>query len=257
MRFLKGLVLIAALVLFSGCQISPFAKYIDAKVVECIDGDTVKLDNGEAVRFIGIDTPELHKRTGDNWADVNDPFALEAKQLSEKLVKGKLVRLEFDIELRDKYSRLLAYCFADNVFVNERILEEGLGLLYTRPPNVKYSEILVAAQKRARDNQKGLWSNEQFISAKAAANYIGSIATVEGKVLKVKESEKVIYLNFGADYKKDFTIVIFRQDLASFLAAGINPAKFKSKTVRVFGKIKEYNGPEIIVRHPSQIEILQ
>lgn len=257
MRFIRNLFLIVVLALVSACQISPFAKHLDAKISEVLDGDTVKLDSGQTVRFIGLDTPELHKNTGEKWVDVNEPLALEAKQLNESLVKGKLVRLEFDVELKDKYSRLLAYCFVDNVFVNERILEEGLGLLYTRPPNVKYNEILVAAQKRARDNQKGLWSNEQFISADEAANYIGSIATVEGKVLKVKESEKVIYLNFGKDYKKDFTIVIFRQDLASFLAAGINPVKFKNKTLRVFGKVKDYNGPEIIARHPSQIEVLR
>ncbi len=257
MRFIRSLFLIVVLTLVLGCQVSPFAKYLDAKVSECIDGDTVKLDSGQVVRFIGLDTPELHKKTGENWVDVNEPLALEAKQLNERLVKGKLVRLEFDVELRDKYSRFLAYCFVDNVFVNERILEEGLGLLYTRPPNVRYNEILVAAQKRARNNQKGLWSNEQFISARDAANYIGSIASVEGKVLKVRESEKVIYLNFGKDYKKDFTVVIFRQDLASFFAAGINPVKFKNKTLRVFGKVKDYNGPEIIARHPSQIEVLE
>lgn len=241
------------------CQaVSNFSpKEISAEVSQVIDGDTIQLANGKMVRYLGLDTPELHWRTGKQWSDINEPFALEAKEFNEALVKGKQVRLEFDIERTDKYHRLLAYCFVDNIFVNERILEEGLGLLYTRTPNVKYVDILVAAQKKARQNEKGLWAQELLIKATEAANYIGRIATVEGKVLKVSETEKTIYFNFGRDYKSDFTAVIFRKDLASFIAAGVSPWRFKGKVIRVFGKIKSYNGPEIIVQDPSQIEIIQ
>jgi endonuclease YncB( thermonuclease family) len=229
----------------------------NADVSAVIDGDTIQLSNANLVRYLGLDTPELHTRKGEKWLDVNEPFAQEAKALNEELVKGKRVRLEFDVQRADKYGRLLAYCFAGNTFVNERILEEGLGLLYTSPPNVKYADILVAAQKKARDNQKGIWAQDLVVKAQNACDYVGRAATVEGKVLKVHETEKTIYLNFGRDYRNDFTAVIFRKDLPSFIAAGVSLWQFKGKIIRVFGKIKEYNGPEIIVRHPSQIEIIQ
>lgn len=254
-RALKSLILLVIIVF--GCQAQSLKGSIQARVIDCIDGDTIKLEDGTMVRYIGIDTPELHKKEGQNWEDVNEAFALEAKLLNEQLVKNKLVKLEFDVERKDKYSRLLAYCFVDNIFVNERILEEGLGLFYTRPPNQRYVGILVSAQKKARGNQKGIWGKELFITPEEACKYIGSVATLEGVVLKVTKTDKVIYLNFGRDYKKDFTVVIFKQDLPSFIAEGINPVSFKGKTLRVFGKIKEYNGPEIICRHPSQIEILR
>lgn len=245
--------------LLLGCQFlsCPISNQINADVVEVIDGDTIQLSSGKIVRYIGIDTPELHKRTGEKWTDVNEPLAKAAKEFNEKLVKGKRVRLEFDVQRIDKYNRLLAYCFVDNVFVNERILEEGLGLLYTGAPNVKYVDILVASQKKARDNQKGLWANECTAKAQDASFCIGQVGTITGKVLGVTKSQKIVYLNFGRDYQSDFTAVIFNKDLPSFVAAGYSLAGFKGKVVRVFGKINQYNGPEIIVRHPSQIEIIQ
>jgi endonuclease YncB( thermonuclease family) len=255
------IIYVAALFIFSasfiGCKSQLFNRKIQAQVIEVIDGDTVKLADNKIVRYIGLDTPELHKRVGEDWVDNPEPFGEEAKQFNESLVKGKSVSLVLDVEQKDKYGRLLAYCFVDNIFVNERILEEGLGMLYTRPPNVRYTEILVAAQKKARENQKGLWQGENFIYAKDAYKYINQMATVEGRVIKVAESSNVVYLNFGKNYKDDFTVVIFRSDLPSFIAAGISPARFKDKVVQVTGKIKEYNGPEIIVRHPSQIEIVK
>ncbi len=256
---IKFSLLFPLLSILLGCQFfsCPLSKYINADVAQVIDGDTVQLTNGKIVRYIGIDTPELHKKAGEKWADVNEPFAKAARELNEKLVKGKRVKLEFDVERIDKYGRLLAYCFVDNVFVNERILEQGLGVLYTSAPNVKYVDILVASQKKARDNQKGLWAAECIAQAQDASLCLGQVGTISGKVLKVSESEKVIYLNFGRDFRTDFTAVIFRKDLPSFLAVGINPVRFKGKTISIFGKIKEYNGPEIIVRHPSQIEIIQ
>ncbi|MBU2540451.1 MAG: thermonuclease family protein [Candidatus Omnitrophica bacterium] len=240
-----------------GCQPCPFQKQINAKVAEVIDGDTIELADGRLVRYIGIDTPELSERIGEDWIEKNEPFAQSAKLLNEELVKAKTVRLEFDRERTDKYGRLLAYCFVDNTFVNEIILEQGFALLYLIAPNIKYSEILVAAQGKARDNNRGLWQEELFLRAEEAHRFIGNIATVEGEVLDVVKSRKVIYLNFDRDYRTDFTVVIFQGDLSTFLAAGISPERYKGRVIRVFGKIKEYNGPEIVVGHPSQIEIIR
>ncbi|MEW6009569.1 MAG: thermonuclease family protein [Candidatus Omnitrophota bacterium] len=255
----KYSILVFFLSLLFGCQnfSCPITSQINADVVEVFDGDTIQIAGGRIVRYIGIDTPELHKRTGEKWVDANEPFAKQAKEFNEKLVKGKRVKLEFDVERRDKYGRVLAYCFVDNEFVNERILEEGLGLLYTSAPNVKYADILVASQKKARDNQKGLWAKECIAQAQDASFCLGKVATITGKVLQVARLENVVYLNFGRDYRSDFTAVIFNKDLPSFIAAGYSLSGFKGKVVRVFGKIKEYNGPEIIIHHPSQIEVIQ
>lgn len=240
-----------------GCQPYAFKKQIEAEVNEVIDGDTIALTAGKVVRYIGIDAPETKKFHADEWIEVNEPFSKIAKDFNEQLVGGKTLRLEFDVERTDKYERLLAYCFVDDIFVNERLLEEGLALLYTRVPNVKYVDVLVAAQKKARLNQKGLWREEKFITAEQAKDYVGSIATIEGKVLNVGESKHCFYLNFGKDFRSDFTVVIFKKDLSTFIGLGISPQKYEGRIIRTFGKIKEYNGPEIVVRHPCQIEIVR
>ena len=83
----------------------------------------------------------------------------EAAEFTKKLVEGKRIRLEFDIQQRDKYGRLLAYVFLeDGTFVNAEIVKEGYAQVMTIPPNVKYQDLLLKIQEKARDNQKGLWA---------------------------------------------------------------------------------------------------
>ena len=68
------------------------------QVKQVIDGDTIELDNGESVRYIGIDTPETRKREGDTWVYVGEPFAEKAKDFNRRMVEGKVARLELDVQ---------------------------------------------------------------------------------------------------------------------------------------------------------------
>ena len=229
--------------------------YSDVYVSRVIDGDTIKLENGQMVRYIGIDTPETRRREGEVWVYKPDVYGEEATEFNRRLVEGKLVRLEFDVEKKDKYSRLLAYCFVGDTFVNAKILEEGYGLLYTFSPNVKYVDMLVKLQQEARQNNRGLWGVRPVISAKAARSYVDKIATVEGKVSSIRQSGRVAVLSFG---QSGFKVAIFKEDFPAFMSSGVSiPKYYKGRTVRVTGKVKIYrNDAEIIVRHPSAIEII-
>ena len=91
-----------------------------------IDGDTIELEDGQTVRYLGIDTPETRRREGDKWIYAPDAYAEEAKEFNRKMVEGKSVRLEFDLQRADKYKRLLAYCFVDGEFVNARLFRRRL-----------------------------------------------------------------------------------------------------------------------------------
>lgn len=229
--------------------------YNAVRVKQAIDGDTIILSNNQHVRYLGIDTPETRKNVNGVWVYEPMPFGPEAKALNRSLVEGKIVRLEFDVEKKDKYSRLLAYCFVDGVFVNGSLLEEGLAMLYTRVPNIRYADLLVKLQKKARQNKKGIWQDIKIILAENADFFLGKIKTVEGRVRNTSITEKAIYLNFGKDPKRDFTAVIFKDDLDLFDRDILLANNFyKGKKLRITGLIKDYNGPEIIVSHPSQIE---
>jgi len=148
----------------------PFGKrpsdYADIRVTRAVDGDTLKLENGERVRLIGIDTPELHEskklyrdsqRSGQDVGTIQK-LGERAYKFTRNLVEGQYVRLEFDVERFDKYGRLLAYVYLlDGTFVNAEIVKQGYASLMTIPPNVKYVDLFLELYREARENKRGLW----------------------------------------------------------------------------------------------------
>jgi micrococcal nuclease len=121
-------------------------------VSRVIDGDTIELQNGEKVRYIGIDTPETI-----DPRKVVQCFGKEASAKNKELVEGKEVRLEKDISERDKYGRLLRYVYVGDVFVNEKLVAEGYAHAFTYPPDVKFSQLFLEKERLARENKLGLW----------------------------------------------------------------------------------------------------
>ncbi|MBI4433726.1 thermonuclease family protein [Candidatus Uhrbacteria bacterium] len=123
-------------------------------VVRAIDGDTMELEGGTMVRYLGIDTPE----TVDPRKLV-ECFGPEASRANHALVDGKRVRLVADVEDRDKYGRLLRYVYlTDGTFVNLQLARDGFAAAYTYPPNVAHAEEFHAAARAAREQRRGLWA---------------------------------------------------------------------------------------------------
>lgn len=249
---MKKLIFLSFLI-FSCCASQDYSQL---KVSEVIDGDTVRLSNGKLLRYIGIDTPEIRIKKENDFVYSPQPFSLKAKEYNRKLVENKIVEVEFDVEKKDRYGRLLGYCFVNGVFVNAKLIEEGYAVLYTYPPNVKYVDLFVKLQKKAREEENGLWGGFAAINHADAHLYINQIRTVRGRVLNIYKSSKCILLNFGRDWRTDFTAVIFNNSLNFFYEKGIDPLVFyKGKLIEVSGRIREYNGPEIIVNAPYEIVI--
>lgn len=124
-------------------------------VTRVIDGDTIELEDGRRVRYIGIDTPEIK----DSRKSVQC-FAREAMEKNKELVEGKYVRLGKDVSDKDKYGRLLRYVYiqgSEEIFVNDYLARQGFALVATYPPDVKYQEKFIEVQKEARVNNRGLW----------------------------------------------------------------------------------------------------
>ena len=127
-----------------------------AKVVKVIDGDTIILDNGKHLRYIGIDTPEI------DWKDnrKSECYSWKAREENSKLVLHKRVRLEKDISDTDKYGRLLRYVYVRNLFVNEFLVKEGYARVMTLLPDVKYQDLFLKAEMYAKSQHKGLWNKD-------------------------------------------------------------------------------------------------
>lgn len=125
-------------------------------VARVIDGDTIELEDGRKVRLIGVDTPEtVHPQKEVEY------YGKEASDFTKSMLEGKEVYLEYDVQLTDRYGRTLAYVWLEGgTFFNELLLLEGYAQVVTFPPNVKYVERFLEAQKKAREAGKGLWSFE-------------------------------------------------------------------------------------------------
>jgi micrococcal nuclease len=141
-------------------------QYDNVLVSRVVDGDTLKLSNNEKVRLIGIDTPEMHEseklyrdsRKSGRDAKTIQVLGKRSYAFTRSLVEGKTVRLEFDVEKRDKYKRLLAYVYLpDGTFVNAEIVKQGYASLMTYPPNVKYADEFRRLYQQAREQRLGLW----------------------------------------------------------------------------------------------------
>ena len=141
-------------------------EYVVRKV---IDGDTVQLDTGETVRYLGIDAPEVFLKEGGS-----EFFAKEATRYNKRLVLLKKVRLELDAEKKDRYGRLLAYVFVKDTFVNGELVRLGYARAAVKPPNVKYKDLLLENQRKAMEEEKGLW---QETKKDTDSYYIGNKRT--------------------------------------------------------------------------------
>ena len=122
-----------------------------ARVVQVIDGDTIVIEGGYRVRYIGIDTPEIYPSM--------EAFGTEAWQANRKLVEGKEVRLERDVSERDKYGRLLRYVWVDNTLVEAELVRQGLARAKAYPPDTKYQDYLEQAETEAMEAGRGMWAN--------------------------------------------------------------------------------------------------
>lgn len=129
---------------------------LEGTVVRVVDGDTVHVrlgDRVEKVRYIGVNTPEVHHpRKGE------EPGGREAAAVNRALVEGRRVRLELDVQPRDRYGRLLAYVWIGDLMVNAELVRRGYAQVMTVPPNVRHQQLFIALQRDARTANRGLWA---------------------------------------------------------------------------------------------------
>jgi micrococcal nuclease len=186
----KLITLLIFIAIFSIAETSIAKEYVVRKV---IDGDTIQLETGETVRYLGIDAPELFLKEGGS-----EFYAKEAARFNKKLVLLKKVRLEFDAEKKDHYGRLLAYVYVKNVFVNAELVKGGYARAAVKPPNIKHKEAFLDLQKKAMDEEKGLWQEKKKDTEKY---YVGNKRTYVlhrpscNSVSKIPDKNKIVFRN--------------------------------------------------------------
>jgi len=224
------------------CKLSPIGS---AMVTAVRDGRTMQLSDGRELRLAAIEAGETSRA------------ALEA------LVGGGPLRLARLGAERDRYGRVVAFAYPADAqeSVQEALLEQGFARVSARIGDKACAGRLFAAERAARAAKRGLWADPNFapLSAENLPRLQaerGQFVLVEGKVLSVRESGATIYVNFGRHWTRDFTVTILRRAYGAFVAAGIEPRKLESRTIRVRGWIEQRGGPIIAAEAPEQIELL-
>ena len=153
-----------------------------ATVASVYDGDTFTLDTGDKVRVGGVNTPELRPA---------EAYGIEAREATEAFVEGKEVTLTYGSVQRDSYGRLIAWVEVDGEPLADHLIERGLGHLFQIPPvETGNAETMIAAQARAREANRGIWSTDNYASTLHMTSFHANAAgddreNVNGEYLRV------------------------------------------------------------------------
>ncbi len=227
-----------------------------ARVSEIVDGDTLVLDDGRRVRLAGIQAPKLPPGP----AGVKPgPLGSEAKSALAELTLGRTVRLSFGGRRADRYDRRLAHLHdEDGRWVQGNLLRRGLARVFSLRDNRSLVADMLALEREARRADRGIWGHAFYRvrSASEAPRHLDSFQLVEGRVLDATEVRGRTYLNFGEDWRTDFTVTVSPKDRRRFREESVDLLALEGRRVRVRGWLYRRNGPMIDVTHPEQVELL-
>jgi hypothetical protein len=235
----------------------PPVEVAHAQVARAEQNGVLVLLDGRAVKLEGLLFPAGAKDRA--------PPSFQAQALAElrALTQGRDVTLAAQPPKEDRYDRIRAqilFPLGDKEpWLQVALLRRGLARVFIAPDRRECASELYGVEAQARAAHAGLWSSPTYAvrtPMNLGPGQTGSFQIVEGQVRNADVKGGRAYLNFGADWRKDFTVTIAPQDLKSFTAAGIDPRSYAGKTVRVRGWVQYLNGPEIETAAPESIEML-
>lgn len=232
-------------------------QYLQVESVK--NGKSFTLVGGEVVRLASIQTPNVEELDGAKRP--GEPLGEEAKTHLESLVLGKEVRISYvgeaDTQYRDRHGRLVGQVYTkDGVWVQGEMLKSGYAMVYSFPDEHEWVLNMLPLEREAREAKRGVWGNDYYtvLPVERALEREGRFSVVEGVVQDIAVKKGNAYINFGADWKTDFTLFIDKAAMKQFRKYDL--PGLKGKRIRSRGWIYERNGPAIDLTHPEQVEIL-
>jgi endonuclease YncB( thermonuclease family) len=233
------------------------------EVVRVTDGKTFVLSDGREARLAAIEAPPV------SAADPNEEHAAigqAAKTALEGLLMRRSVVLKSAGAGPDRYGRLIAQVFItgpnEEIWVQSEILTKGYALVAPGGDISTCLSFLRGVERKARDGMLGLWGDPYYAMKEAqypddVMTELGRFTLVGGKVMSVRESGGMIYLNFGRRWTEDFTVTVQKRNQRAFIAAGADPKSLAGRRIEVRGWIEQRGGPVIEAARPDQIEIVR
>jgi endonuclease YncB( thermonuclease family) len=243
----------------AGAQAEPAGLRAEETVraARVLDGDTLELADGRLLRLAGIQAPKLPL-----WrpAEAAWPLAEAAKAALGEFVLGRELRLAYGGARFDRHGRLRAQLFDDaGNWIQAQLLAAGLARVASLADNRQGIAELLRVEALARASRRGLWAESFYrvLKPEEAERRIGSFQLVEGRVLASAVVRGRAYLNFGADWRDDFTVSLAPKVRRLFEREGYEITAYEGLKIRVRGWIVSRNGAMIVVTHPEQIEVLE
>ena len=228
----------------NGARVVSFAR--------ALDGGTFATTDGEEVRLSGI------LAFGAGGETASEPAAAATRDALSKLLRDRTVTITPADAARDRYGRIIAQVFADRTWVQAALLSEGEVRAAPDGASAPCASALLAAEVEGRERRLGLWrSGFRVLDPDGIRNRVGSFQVVEGSVVTASVTRGRAFINFGADYRTDFTVTIEPEDMRTFRQAKFDVPGLAGKRVRVRGWVEFYNGPEITITTPAAIEVLE
>lgn len=228
-----------------------------ATVLEVISPLTMKLDNGDIVRLSGIHLP-------DYTPEAAGPFAVTALKILKDMLEGESVKVyqtkKKDWGRTNQMGHTLAHIarMRDGAWAQGVLVGFGLAQVKTSQRNPEMAGQMYALEGLARKEKDGIWAQDaKILTPSDAEAHLNSFQIVEGVIASAAFKKNRIYLNFGQNWRDDFTVSIAPEDKRRFNKAGINPLEWNGKTVRVRGWVEDYNGPYIEINHPEALEVIE
>lgn len=230
-------------------SVAPLSNRYQHQVDYVYDGDTLVLENGERVRLLNINAPEISSRHRDG-----EQGGEAAKAWLKQQIGNRPIYLRFDNEKRDKYDRLLAHIFLeDERHLNAEMLSEGLASLTVHPPNLLYVDQMQAAQQQAIDKQIGLWDGRAYPLKTTRADLETSARRGWQRwqitPTEIKTTRSQIWLMAG----ERLSLRIRKEQLTLF----DDPQAYLNKNLEVRGWLSRRGNDYFLqVLHPSAIDVL-
>lgn len=251
--------LVAALLLAARAAWSAEPRLKDggqAVVASVIDGRTVVLGDGRTVRLANVGSlVDEPVRAGVRPT----PFAATSKDVLSKLVLGRTVQLKLSERPIDRYGRVIAQVFVNgDTWVQGELARLGLARVESAADSRGMIVAMQEIEDIARVAKLGIWSDGRYgiRTAEETGRHLNQFEIVEGRVAAADQVNGRVYLNFGPDWRTDFTVSVAPADARAFKREGVDLLAMQGKRIRVRGWLRSYNGPVIDVTHPEQIELL-
>ncbi|WP_417456246.1 thermonuclease family protein [Kordiimonas sp.] len=224
---------------------------------ETLGGARFKTPEGLTVKLALVKAPEFWEPSSEytSW-----PHAVEAKKHLMEVLRDQTVTLYCEGQKTNRLGELVAHAvMPDGSWLQHNLVRDGHVFVFPSPTRRRGLDKLYDAELEARAGKKGLWifKNLQPVAATGNSVKAGWFQIVEGVVVDAAKVRDTIFLNFGDDWRTDFTVEIPALTTRYFDRIGLDPLSLEGQHIEVRGWIDFKSGPRLLLQGPGQIRIIK